>query len=305
MIVRGLFRLTAVAALLCTAACGAPARPDGASTTAASEPEPRDRSHDELCPEVARFMPVEMCEGYRLLAKAAVPGKGAFNAPKAMEVGKSIPITLAIAYTPAPTPSDLAAAPPSDDVSAASDAAAAASDSASAAPDAGLAASDAGSSPTAPTPDEVVERFPGETEHFTPIVGPRMTASLSGEGFDIAPAGPQPQDLTPGETISWTWKVTARDEGVHVLKVMTAVEAPGPDGENLKLNSTITQASITVSIGLVGRVWMVVTGLPQWLKALTAVVTALTALLAAIVALRRMFGKPKAKGDGRELPSGS
>jgi len=214
-----------------------------------------------------------------------------------MRVGKPVTVALAISYAPpAPTPPPPPVDAPESDV-AASDEPAETSDAPAETEGAAVRPKHAIRATAAPdtqvSPSDSVEGYEGPTVPYDVVVGPRMTATLTGEGFEISPRGPQPQDLTRGETIMWTWRVTPREEGVHILRLITAVEAPGPDGEHLKLQSTTRQAEIQVSIGFWGRVWAFLTGAPAWLKAVTGVITALTALLVAVIAFVRVFRRKK------------
>ena len=301
---RGAVLSAAILATALLAGCSGNPPEDAASDATAIEVPavrsagPRDTSRDVLCPEVARRMPPEMCEDYRELARQTEKGVGAFNAPSRMRVGKPVTVALAISYAPPPPPpSDTPATDtPASDVAASDEAvevsdAPAASDGVPVRPKHAIRA---GAAPdTQVSPSETVEAYEGPTLPYDVVVGPRMTATLTGEGFEISPRGPQPQDLTRGETIMWTWKVTPREEGVHILRLITAVEAPGPDGEHLKLQSTTRQAEIQVSIGFWGRLWAFLTGAPAWLKALTGVITALTALVVAVIAFVRVFRRKK------------
>ena len=139
---------------------------------------------------------------------------------------------------------------------------------------------------------KTVGQLPGSATQYDLPVGRFMTAELYGEGFDIDPKGPQSKEVSAQSVTTWEWKLTAREEGLRTLVLKTSVDAIGGDGKRVVLRSSTKDQGVHVKVGTWDHLWAVLTRLPDWLKAITAVVTALGALATAVLAFRAVFKKP-------------
>jgi len=162
---------------------------------------------------------------------------------------------------------------------------------------------------------EVHESVGGNaTQHVevrTPV-GHFMTATLSGGGFDITPAGPQPKTLAADRSEVWQWRITAKEAGPQKLLLTISVDATAPDGTRsrydlarkpIDINVKVTDAqrrdaraksvedSLRRGTGMMGA-------LEKWLIALGAVVVALGGVWIAV----RTFGKGKAEKGADKAP---
>ncbi len=57
-------------------------------------------------------------------------------------------------------------------------------------------------------------------------VAPFMTARLSGSDFDIDPAGQVDQVLVPDGNLEWTWHLSPKKSGQHLLALSVAIRIP-------------------------------------------------------------------------------
>jgi len=234
------------------------------------------------CVEVSRQVPQDDCDYYNRLAAATKQGAAALNAPDPMWAGKQAQLELAIGTAPnAPVASDSAAT-----TSAASSQVAAMS---STSPPSAAPSTAASSQP--PTPAQVVAPLPGKVVEFQPRVGRFMAATLSGQGFEITPAGPQHKEVPLDSVTTWTWNVTATDKSSDVLLLTTVVEAPGPNNTFVELRSTTWNEPVHVKVGFWYRLGQFILRSPFWIKAVTAVVAAVTSLVGAWFAFTKLFRK--------------
>ncbi|MBC9031532.1 hypothetical protein IAG41_03925 [Sphingomonas sp. JC676] len=157
---------------------------------------------------------------------------------------------------------------------------------------------------------EVHESVGGNaTQHVevrTPI-GHLMTATLSGGGFDITPAGPQPKTLAADRSEVWQWRITAKEAGPQKLLLTISVDATAADGSRSRYDLARKPIDINVAVtdaqrrdarakaleDKLRRGTGVMGALEKWLIALAAVVVALGGVWIAV----RTFGKGKDKGD--------
>lgn len=266
-------RFAALAALLVLASCGqatAPAPEDQGPAPAASTPAdttPTDQSDSRVfCQEVGRRVSPEDCETYLQLAQSAQHGMAAFNAPNPMRRGEVHTLQLAIsAPPPQPPPATAPDASTPQDLSA-----------------------------EHTTPSDVVGQLPGQTVEFEPLVGRFMRAELTGVGFDITPQSPPMQEVTPSSVTTWTWQVVARDGGQRSLTLTTVVEGCTGGGECVPLRSTTQNYTVDVKVKPLDQVRDFLTGMPDWIKIVSAIVAALAGLIAALFGLRNAFRKGRA-----------
>lgn len=77
--------------------------------------------------------------------------------------------------------------------------------------------------------DAVLEGLPGEIRGGEANLTSQVTASLSGNGFDIRALKPTRQILSETGETTWQWEVTPRNEGMHTL-ILEVFAHPG-DGD--------------------------------------------------------------------------
>lgn len=283
-------RRTAVLAFaaLMLAACGQvemssePAPADEAPSASATATE---EEAGEFCAEVGRRVSAADCEVYEQLAESATRGMAAFNAPDPMRRGETHMLQLAVSFAPPEQPQP---APPG----------AVTTDPSQGAHSTGSGSGDDDhltreqSDPPAPpsppaTPGDTVEDLPGQTVEFEPLVGRFMRAELSGVGFQITPRSPASQEVTPDSVTTWNWEVVAQQGGARSLTLTTVVEGCTGDGsECVPLRSTTQNYTVNVEVGPIDQVRDFIAGIPGWLQAIAAVLTALAGLIAAWFGLR-------------------
>ena len=235
-----------------------------------------------FCAEVQRRTSRTDCDDLTATAQAASRGTAAFNVPP-MTRGRATPIQLVISLDPPmtweePVPAaegkaDNEAAAPGDAITNESDG-----------KDAGNAATPPPApsrSPASDNPAEVVEAMPGPTEHYSPLVGRHMRAEMIGQGFEIKARSPASQDLNPGGTTSWDWEVTPLKASSYVLTIKTVVEGETADGKRFPLRSTVENREVVVATRWYQRLWDGLAGAPEWIAAVTAVLSALALLAGA------------------------
>jgi hypothetical protein len=289
------FAVLAFAALL-LAACG--------QAEMSSEPAPADEApsasatttddEGDFCDEVGRRVSAADCEVYRQLAQSAERGAAAFNAPDPMRRGETHMLQLAVSFAPpeppAPTPGATTTEPSPTDTS---------TGSGSGDGDDRLAReqTDPPAPPAPPaTPGETVEDLPGQTVEFEPLVGRFMRAELSGVGFEITPRSPASQEVTPDSVTTWNWEVVAQQGGARSLTLTTVVEGCTGDGsECVPLRSTTQNYTVNVEVGPIDQVRDFIGGIPGWLQAIAAVLTALAGLIAAWFGLRNAVKRERSE----------
>lgn len=264
-----------IPALLCLSSCnkgpndqtvGTPS-PDQGSVDSGEKPNPAPLI---FCEEVGKRVTAEDCDYYGELAKRTKVGVGAFNAPDPMTRGKTVTLQLVIAFAPDPP---VQGAEPAVDASA---------NSAAPSIDDGGASSGAPmpAPPPMPTPAETVDQLPGETVTFAPTVGRFMKAELTGEGFEIERLSAEHQEVLLDSQTTWEWKVKAIKGASHILTLKTVVEAKDDQGNYVPLRSTTKNQTIKVEVKFWDRVLDWILGAPVWIKAITALASALIAFLA-------------------------
>ena len=84
---------------------------------------------------------------------------------------------------------------------------------------------------------------------------------------------------------------TANDHA-NTLILKTVVEAQTPDGKFVPLRSTTWNEPIHVKVGFWYELKQAILSAPFWIKAVTAVITAIAGLIAAWFALTKLFRRP-------------
>jgi hypothetical protein len=259
----------------------------------AESPAPSDEApgvdatavEDPICAEVGRRVSAADCEIYERLAESAERGVAAFNAPDPMRRGETHMLQLAVSFAPpdppAPTPGATTTTPSPTDTGSSTGA------------DQGGGPNREITDPPAPppappaTPGETVEDLPGQTVEFEPLVGRFMRAELTGVGFQITPRSPASQEVTPDSVTTWNWEVVAQQGGLRSLTLTTVVEGCTGDGsECVPLRSTTHNYTVNVEVGPIDQVRDFIGGIPGWLQAIAAVLTALAGLIAAWFGVR-------------------
>jgi len=220
-------------------------------------------------------------------------GNASFKAPPKMRQGETKYVTLAIGTAPAPTPTPAATPDPAlENMAAAGNATADGNETAALRPP-----------PDRPvagdrTPHDMVAEGggTGRTVDYHPFVGQKMKATLEGAGFEVKPLSPEVQTVTEGSNALWRWSVTAHERGDLSLILRTTVVMIDSQGKPQELRPTVEPQPIHVSIGAATiKDWL--TGFPDWLKAITAILVAAGALVAAWKALKATVLGAKARAD--------
>lgn len=208
-------------------------------------------------------------------------GLAAFNWPKEMRRGRAVLLRLAVEQAP-PPPSPEPPAPVKKPI-----------EKAAARPGRPHAAHVAEPEPEPPPPppppgpEAAVQQLPGEATPYKPLVGRYMSATLTGDAFEIVPQGPEHQEVLKDSLTHWDWLVTPKSGGDHELTVTTQVEFKDSDGNYVPLRFRPETHGIKVQSPWWLWVWDVVLQSPAWFKALAAAVVALTGLVVALAGLRR------------------
>ncbi len=159
-----------------------------------------------------------------------------------------------------------------------------------------------GSQPkSAQTPHEVALKAKGSKKlqviDYYPFVGKRMSAELTGEGFDIKPLFSQSdQPIVDDAVATWDWEITARDYGKKKLIIKTTVVMINSRGKPEPLKPTTEYREVTVYIGA-GGIFDVLKSLPDWLKVVAAILAGVTAVLGAWKSLKVLFGRSRKRGS--------
>lgn len=139
------------------------------------------------------------------------------------------------------------------------------------------------------TPHAIVS-MAGDTEKvnvidYYPLVGKRMSAELTGDGFDIKPLFDRNDQLLMDDAVTtWEWKITARDYGKKMLIIKTNVVMINSQGNPEPLTPTTEYKQIEVYIGFSGVLnW--IKSLPEWLKGIAAILAGVSAITGAWKAL--------------------
>jgi hypothetical protein len=202
-------------------------------------------------------------------------GNASFKAPSKMRQGETTFVTLALGTAPAPPPAP-SQTPATGNETAAEDGTPEGNETAALRP-----------LPGDRTPHEMADEAggTGTTVDYHPFVGQKMKATLEGAGFEVKPLSPEIQTVSEDSNALWRWSVTARSRGDLSLVLRTTVVMIDSQGNAQELRPTVEPQPIHVSIGA-ATLWGWLTGFPDWLKALTAVLVAAAALVAAWKGLR-------------------
>jgi hypothetical protein len=126
---------------------------------------------------------------------------------------------------------------------------------------------------------------------YFPFVGQRMTANLAGEGFDIKPLFERSdQTLVDNAITTWEWQITAKDFGKKTLVVKTNVVMINSRGSLEHLTPTTEYKEIVVYIGVDG-IFVWINSLPDWLKAIAAILVGVSAVVGAWKSLQTQFDR--------------
>jgi hypothetical protein len=118
---------------------------------------------------------------------------------------------------------------------------------------------------------------------------PRMTATVSGFGFDVEPKGGQVQAVSATELTTWPWQVKATESGLLTL-TFTLSGTLTIEGKEVARNFYQYQQKVQVEVSPMGfaqQYW-------QWLVT--------TLAIPAIGAVWALFRKPK-DAAGKQQPS--
>jgi hypothetical protein len=253
------------------------------------------------CPEVGRRLTKQDCDDLTGVANSARAGVAAFNAPDTMVRDKPVVLELAVGL---PQPESPPAAP--DEMALADEANSAALNEtgSNVSEDEDTNVTEANrprvhhrayaAKPAKPqTPEDVVGELPGKIVSYSPVVGRFMRATLTGAGFTIKPLSSESQEVFRDSQTVWQWEVTALKPDPHILTLTTVVEGVTQDGKHYPLRSTTRSQSVKIERTVWQKIWDTIDIIPDRLKAITAVIVALTALVTAVIALRKVFGKPR------------
>jgi len=106
----------------------------------------------------------------------------------------------------------------------------------------------------------------GTTEGASVQIGNVVSATLSGDGFQITELTPSEQGIIESEDTEWRWQVTPKEPGEHFLNVSLSTKLK-VDGEEITRSIKTYEHQIRVNVtvgqmvaGFVGKNW-------QWLWA--------------------------------------
>lgn len=238
----------------------------------------------QYCPVVQKRITRDDCEDLTRTSDVARAGAAAVNVPSPMWRGRSETIQLAVGVKPP----DFA----QDETGHAPDPRAAADNATEVVLDNMTANSGQPDHPPRPSgpdgsPADVVRGNRGVIVQYAPIVGRYMRASLVGRGFDIKPLSAESQVVGPDSYTTWEWQVTPVSADAYVLTLKTVVEGETATGQRYPLKPTSRNLQFKVEVSTVDRIKDALLALPDWLKAITAVLTALALLLTAWWGVRR------------------
>ena len=276
-----------LSALLLTRSCDKP--PDGATMNTSAVVENAvenvgvSAASLRPCRVTGTRLTEEDCADAQYWLDQSRRGNASFKAPAKMRQGETTYVTLALGTapvptpTPTPTPTPVASPTPSTGNETA--------------PDDGTPAGNETAAirpfPGDRTPHDLAEGAggTGATVDYHPFVGQKMKATLEGAGFDVKPLSPEIQTVSEGSNALWRWSVTARSRGDLSLILRTTVVMIDSQGNAQELRPTVEPQPIHVSIGT-ATLWTWLTGFPDWLKAITAILVGAAALVAAWKGLR-------------------
>lgn len=257
-----------LSALLLTQSCNESAERATVNTAAVSDEGMAPAGSLRPCRVTGTRLTAEDCTEAQYWLDQSRRGNASFKAPATMRQGETTFVTLALGAAPTPAPDE--------------------------SPDAatGNAATPAGGTALRPvpgdrTPHELAEGGggTGPTVDYHPFVGQRMKATLEGAGFEVKPLSPEIQTVAEGSNALWRWSVTARARGDLSLVLRTTVVMIDSQGNAQELRPTVEPKPIHVAIGA-ATLWSWLTGVPDWLKAITAILVGAAALVAAWKGLR-------------------
>lgn len=279
-----------LSALLLSQSCTESPQGDSMNTVAVSDEVKVAPGGLRLCRVTGTRLTAEDCTDAQYWLDQSRRGNASFKAPAKMRQGETTFVTLALGAAPLPTPTPAPITSP-DPVTGN---AAAPADGAPA----GTATVALRPVPGERTPHDLAEGGggTGPTIDYHPFVGQRMKATLEGAGFDVKPLSPEIQTVAEGSNGLWRWSVTARARGDLSLILRTTVVMTDSQGNTQELRPTVEPKPIHVAIGT-ATLWSWLTGFPDWLKAITAILIGAAALVAAWKGLRAsVLGSPGQAG---------
>jgi hypothetical protein len=154
--------------------------------------------------------------------------------------------------------------------------------------------------PPIETPNDKVSKTEGSKKRkvidYSPFVGKRMSAELTGDGFDIQPLfDKSDQPLVDNAITTWDWKITAKDFGTKTLIVKTNVVMINSRGKPEPLTPTTEYKQVVVRIGF-AAIFNGIKNVPDWLKVMTAILMGVAALVGAWKALKALFDSKRNGG---------
>jgi hypothetical protein len=113
-----------------------------------------------------------------------------------------------------------------------------------------------------------------------------LTTELSGDGFQVTPAGPQRQAIPADGAVTWRWRVKALQPGRRPLTLSAVLETGG-----VQLSSTIRRQWVTVGRGPASTLLQRLQALPAGLKLALVLLVGVAALLLARAAVKLALGR--------------
>jgi len=117
-------------------------------------------------------------------------------------------------------------------------------------------------------------------------VYPKMSATLSGVGFDVDPIGQQQRTLGVTGVAVWDWTVSAQHNDVHSLSVSIYADLPTGDAGDTELLTTLDR-TVDVKVPWTAALLKLITSLSSIATALAAFIPVASAAWLALVAFGR------------------
>jgi hypothetical protein len=115
-----------------------------------------------------------------------------------------------------------------------------------------------------------------------------VEATLSGDDFEITPAGPQPRTATRSELVEWNWKLKPTSTGKKTLTIEVAANIQvGPDKHRVQIKTL--HESIVIQVTLFQRLKTYMADASGMAAAAAAVATPLAVLIGFVPKVRKFF----------------
>ena len=144
----------------------------------------------------------------------------------------------------------------------------------------------------------IVQTAEDQAANFDGTQGPIVTrmgklaqsvdATLSGDGFEISPAGPQARTMTRSEPVEWDWKVTPTSPGTKTLNIEVAANIEvGPDKHRVQIKTL--HETIEIQVTLFQRLKTYVADANGFVIAAAALVPSLAVLIGLVPKVRNFI----------------